>query len=149
MSAALTTVAYNKTLVRRLYECINARKLDEMQALIAPDFTGPRGEHGPAEFRAAIETVLTGFPGVRFELHELFGEGDRVAVRWIFRAPHAGRFAGLPPTHTLVTQEGHVIYQLRDGQVVRAWLQVDRLGVLQQIGALPPSFTDRAAARPL
>ncbi|RLM52932.1 hypothetical protein DVK02_15610, partial [Halobellus sp. Atlit-31R] len=76
-------------------------------------------------------------------------EGDRVAVRWTFRAPHDGRFAGLPPTHALVSQEGHVIYQLRDGQIVRAWLQADRLGVLQQIGALPPSFADSRAARPI
>lgn len=149
MSAAITTAEYNKKLVRTLYDCINARKLDEMQALVAPDFTGPRGEHGPAEFRAAIATVLTGFPGVYFELHEVFGEGDRVAVRWTFRAPHQGRFAGMPPTHTLVTQEGNVIYQLRDGLIVRAWVQVDRLGVLQQIGALPPSFADSRAERPI
>ncbi|MCC2971460.1 ester cyclase [Massilia sp. IC2-476] len=149
MMAALTTAHSNKKLVRTLYDCINARKLDEMQALIAPDFTGPRGERGPAEFRAGIETVLTGFPGVRFELHDVFAEDDRVAVRWTFRAPHDGRFAGLPPTHALVTQEGNVIYQLREGQIVRAWVQVDRLGVLQQIGALPPSFADSRAARPI
>lgn len=147
--AALTTAQSNKTLVRTLYDCINDRKLDQMQALIAPDFMGPRGEHGPAEFRANIQTVLTGFPGVRFELHDLFAEEDRVAVRWTFRAPHDGRFAGLPPTHALVTQEGNVIYQLRDGQIVRAWVQVDRLGVLQQIGALPPSFAESRAARPI
>lgn len=149
MSVATTTADYNKKLVRTLYDCINERKLDEMQALVAPDFIGPRGERGPAEFRATIQTILTGFPGVQFELHEVFGEGDRVAVRWTFRAPHDGRFAGLPPTHTLVTQEGNVIYQVADGLVVRAWVQVDRLGVLQQIGALPPSFADSRASRPL
>jgi hypothetical protein len=48
-----------------------------------------------------------------------------------------------------VTQEGNVIYQLRDGLIVRAWLQADRLGVLQQIGALPRSFADSSASRPL
>ena len=149
MEPLLTTVNDNKRLVRCLYDCINARDLDGMLALVAPDFTGPRGERGPAEFRAAIATVLTGFPGVHFELHEVFGEGDRVAVRWTFRAPHAGRFAGLPPTHAFVTQEGHVIYQVRDGLIVRAWLQADRLGVLQQIGALPRSFADSSASRPL
>jgi len=148
MSAATTTVEFNKKLVRTLYDCINARKLDEMEALVAPDFTGPRGEHGPASLRAAISTVLTGFPGVHFELHEVFGEGDRVAVRWTFRASHAGRFAGMAPTHSVVTQEGNVIYQVRDGLIARAWLQADRLGVLQQIGALPPSFAD-TRARPI
>lgn len=149
MSAAMTAVEHNKKLVRTLYDCINARKLDALQALVAPDFTGPRGEHGPAEFRASVAAVLSGFPDVRFELHDMFGEDDRVAVRWTFRAPHAGRFAGMPPTHAVVTQEGNVIYQVRDGLIVRAWLQADRLGVLQQIGALPPSFVDSRAARPI
>lgn len=149
MSAALGTTAYNKKLVRTLYDHINARELDAMQALVAPDFVGPSGEQGPAQFRATIEALLTGFPEVRFELHDVFAEDDRVAVRWTFRAPHNGRFAGMPPTHAMVTQQGHVIYQLREGQLARAWLQVDRLGVLQQIGALPRSFVDSRAARPL
>lgn len=143
MNTGMTTVEYNKKLVRALYEdCINTRNLDQLETLIAPDFTGARGERGPLEFRATIEAVLTGFPGVRFEIHDLFGEGDKIAVRWIFRAIHGGRFVGLPPSHVDVTQEGNAIYQVRDGRIVQAWLQVDRLGVLQQIGAVPRSFAD-------
>ena len=46
-------------------------------------------------------------------------------------------------------QEGNVIYQIRNGQIVRAWLQADRLGVLQQIGAVPRSFADSRADRTL
>jgi predicted ester cyclase len=140
----------NKTLVRTLYEeCINGRDLDRLETLIAPDFVGARGERGPREFRATIEAVLTGFPGVRFELHDVFGEEDKVAVRWTFRAVHGGRFVGIKPSLADVTQEGNVIYQVRDGRIVRAWLQADRLGVLQQIGVVPRSFVESAALRPI
>jgi predicted ester cyclase len=150
MNDYLNTVEMNKALVRSLYEdCINGRDLDRLDTLIAPDFTGARGERGPREFRATIEAVLTGFPGVRFEVHDLIGEGDRVAVRWTFRAVHGGRFAGIQPSNAEVTQEGNVIYQLRDGQIVRAWLQADRLGVLQQIGVVPRAFADSAGQRPI
>ncbi|WP_198115610.1 ester cyclase [Massilia rhizosphaerae] len=150
MNDYLNTVEMNKALVRSLYEdCINGRDLDRLDMLIAPDFTGARGERGPREFRATIEAVLTGFPGVRFEVHDLIGEGDRVAVRWTFRAVHGGRFAGIQPSNAEVTQEGNVIYQLRDGQIVRAWLQADRLGVLQQIGVVPRAFADSAGQRPI
>lgn len=150
MNDYLDTVEMNKALVRSLYEdCINGRDLDRLDTLIAPDFTGARGERGPREFRATIEAVLTGFPGVRFEVHDLIGEGDRVAVRWTFRAVHGGRFAGIQPSNAEVTQEGNVIYQLRDGQIVRAWLQADRLGVLQQIGVVPRAFADSAGQRPI
>jgi predicted ester cyclase len=133
-----------------LYEdCINGRDLDRLEALIAPDFVGARGERGPREFRATIEAVLTGFPGVRFEVHDLIGEDDRVAARWTFRAVHGGRFAGIKPSLAEVTQEGNVIYQIRDGRIVRAWLQADRLGVLQQIGVVPRTFAEAAVQRPL
>ena len=150
MHTAKTTVELNKELVRTLYEeCINTRELGRLEDLIAPDFTGTRGERGPREFRATIETVLTGFPGVRFELHDLIGEDDKVAARWTFRATHRGRFVGLPPSHADVTQEGNVIYQLREGRIVRAWLQASRLGVLQQIGSIRRAFAERRADRPL
>ena len=131
MNTSTTTVEYNKSLVRALYEdCINARQLDRLETLIAADFTGARGERGVGGFRATIDAVLTGFPHVRFEIQDLFGEGDRVAARWRFCAIHEGSFSGLPPSGVAVTQEGHVIYQICDGRIVGAWLQVDRLGVL-------------------
>jgi predicted ester cyclase len=142
--------ATNKALVRTLYEdCINGRDLDRLETLIAPDFLGARGERGPREFRATIEAVLTGFPGVRFDVHDLIGEDDRVAARWTFRAVHGGQFAGIRPSLAEVTQEGNVIYQIRDGQIVRAWLQADRLGVLQQIGVVPRTFAEAAGQRPI
>jgi predicted ester cyclase len=150
MNEATTTVDMNKALVRALYEdCINGRDLDRLDTLVGADFVGARGERGPREFRATIEAVLTGFPGVRFEVHDLFGEADKVAARWTFRAVHGGRFAGLPPSRTEVTQEGNVIYQLRDGRIVRAWLQADRLGVLQQIGVVPQTFAQPVEQRPI
>ena len=150
MNKAMSTVDTNKALVRALYEdCINGRDLDRLDTLIGADFVGARGERGPREFRATIEAVLTGFPGVRFEVHDLFGEDDRVAARWTFRAVHGGRFAGLPPSRAEVTQEGNVIYQIRDGRIVRAWLQADRLGVLQQIGVVPRSFAEAGGQRPI
>lgn len=146
----MSTAAINKALVKTLYEdCINGRDLDRLEALIAPDFVGARGERGPREFRATIEAVLTGFPGVRFEVHDLIGEDDRVAARWTFRAVHGGRFAGIKPSLAEVTQEGNVIYQIRDGRIIRAWLQADRLGVLQQIGVVPRTFAEAAGQRPI
>ena len=146
----MSTAAINKALVKTLYEdCINGRDLDRLETLIAPDFVGARGERGPREFRATIEAVLTGFPGVRFEVHDLIGEADRVAARWTFRAVHGGRFVGIKPSLAEVTQEGNVIYHIRDGKIVRAWLQADRLGVLQQIGVVPRTFAQAAEGRPI
>ncbi|MFD2270741.1 ester cyclase [Undibacterium arcticum] len=139
----------NKLLVRRLYEdCINPGNLDLLTELIADDFIGSRGEKGPSEFANTIAALRNGFPDVQFEVEDLIAEGDRVAARWKFQATHSGPFAGVAASQVQVTQTANVIYQIRDGKITRAWLQVDRLGLLQQIGALPAAVAGGPAARP-
>jgi steroid delta-isomerase-like uncharacterized protein len=130
-------VSDNKQVIRKLYnEGFNTGDVDLMKALVADDFQGSRGEKGPDEFVASIASLRKGFPDVRFTIEDLIAEEDRVAVRWRFEATHSGPFAGTPATGKAVTQTANVIYQLRDGRITRAWQQVDRLGLLQQIGAV-------------
>lgn len=127
----------NKQIVRCLYEdCFNTGNLDLVQVLIAGDFVSNRGEHGQAEFADNISSLRKAFPDVQFRIEDLFGEGDRIAVRWTFHATHGGPFAGVAATHKAVVQNGTVIYQLSNGKISHAWVQVDRLGLMQQIGAV-------------
>jgi predicted ester cyclase len=129
-------IEHNKALVRRLYEeCLTTGNLTLLPELLSPDFTGNRGEKGPAEFAATVNTLRAGFPDVVFVVEDLIAEGDRVAARWSFTATHAGPFAGQPASHRRVTQTANVIYQVMDGKLSRAWLQADRLGLLEQITA--------------
>lgn len=127
----------NQQLVRRLYEaCFNTGKLDLVSELIATDFSSNRGEHGQAEFAANIAGLRKAFPDVRFVIEDIFGAADRVAVRWSFTATHNAPFAGIAATGKAVTQQGNVIYQIRDGKIAQAWVQIDRLALMQQLGAL-------------
>ncbi|MQT12104.1 ester cyclase [Segnochrobactrum spirostomi] len=128
------------TLVRGLYEdCLNRRDLDALPTFLAPDFEGANGERGPSGFRRTVERMVAAFPDLMFVIEDLFACSDRVCVRWSFEATHAGPLAGHSATGRRVTQNGIAIYRVRDGRLDRAWLQVDRLGVLQQIGAVPAS----------
>jgi predicted ester cyclase len=45
---------------------------------------------------------------------------------------------GVPPTHKDVTMEGIAIHRVVDGKIVEHWSQVDGLGLLMQMGAIPP-----------
>ena len=129
----------NKQLVERLYrDCINTGRLELTEELISQDFVGSRGEKGPAEFAQTIAIVRKGFPDVRFIVEDLVAEGDRVAARWKMEGMHLAPFAGLPASQKRVTQTAIVIYQIKDAKIVRAWLQADSLGLMQQIGAIPP-----------
>ena len=129
----------NKQLVERLYrDLINTGRLEPTEELISQDFVGSRGEKGPAEFAQTIAIVRKGFPDVRFIVEDLVAEGDRVAARWKMEGMHLAPFAGLPASQKRVTQTAIVIYQIKDAKIVRAWLQADSLGLMQQIGAIPP-----------
>ena len=123
----------NKEVVRKVYEeCINTGRLDSLDALVSTEYAG-----GVAAFRANVAELRAGFPDIRFTIEDLVAEGDRVALRWTWVATHEGRFRGTAPTHKRVTNSGIMIYQLRDGRIVRNWLETDRLGVLQQLGVVP------------
>jgi predicted ester cyclase len=45
--------------------------------------------------------------------------------------------AGIPPTGKAVTVPAIQTFRLVDGKIAEAWLSIDRLGMLQQLGVLP------------
>lgn len=124
-------------LVKGLYEdCLNPRLLDRLSDYLAADFVGANGESGPEGFRRTVERMIVAFPDLQFEIEDLFAAGDKVCLRWRFEAAQLGPLAGVAPTGKTAVQQGIAIYQAYDGKLIRAWLQIDRLGVLQQIGAV-------------
>ena len=127
-----------KAIVNSLYaEFLNAGNPDSADQLISPDFTGPAGK-GPEGFRASVLPLRQGFPDLHFTIQDIVVEDSRAVVRWIWKGTHSGPFAGIAPTGRQVSNEGIAIYRIEDGKIAEAWSQMDRLGVLQQIGALPP-----------
>jgi len=108
--------------------------------LVAPSFSGPAGE-GPEGFAAALLPLRRAFPDLHFTIHDLVVEGSLAAVRWSWEGTHTGSFSGISPTGRRVSNHGIAIYRVERGRITEAWSQMDRLGVLQQIGALTASFT--------
>jgi predicted ester cyclase len=129
----------NKRIVRSIYEdYINPGQLDQLATLVAPDYVAPQtGDHGQAAFVANIRELRAGFPDIHFTIDDLVAEGDRVAIRWSWRATHTGPFRHLPPSGRAITNTGMAVYQLAAGKVTHSWVETDRLGALQQMGALP------------
>ncbi len=82
-------------------------------------------------FRAA-------FPDARFTVEDLVAEGDRVAARLTMRGTHLGPLNGTPPTGRSVVVGGMSIERIADGQIVEGWNQNDALGLLVQLGMMPP-----------
>jgi steroid delta-isomerase-like uncharacterized protein len=144
-STAATTddVAQNTRTVRRLYDQLFAKwNLAVIDEVFSPEFIGhemppgmPRGPEGVRQFYAGIRA---GLPDVRLTVEDIIAADDRVVVRWRATATHTGTFRGIPPTGARVSFEGIAIYRLSNGKVIERWVQVDMLGVVEQLRAAGP-----------
>jgi steroid delta-isomerase-like uncharacterized protein len=147
MLTARSTPADHEAAIRQIYEvCLNTGNLELAPRLFADDYVGPTGERGPAGFATTIQGLRTGMPDIRVEIEDLTAGGDRVWVRWRWVGTHRGMLRGFPATGRRVENTGMSMYELRDGLVVRSWVESDRLGFLQQIGAVADDAGLRAAA---
>ena len=154
------SMASNKQTVRRIFEDYVSRGRRELLVeLFAEDYSGAQSG-GPAMgrdgFAASAAALREGFPDIRYSILDLIAEGDRVTVRWQWRGTHSGVFRGpagtFPPTGKSVANDGIGVFQVENGKLTRGWLITDRLGFLQEIGALPkpspPTERSREEGRP-
>ena len=138
----------NKNVLRRLYgEFVDRGNAGVLEEIVAPDFASEAAPavKGIEAVKAVVLPVREAFPDLHHTIHDLVAEGDRVAVRWTMQGTHRGPFAGIPATGKPVAFSAISIYRFQDGKIVELWAQVDRLGLLQQLGAAPQP---RATAGP-
>ena len=82
---------------------------------------------------------LTAFPDLHFTVEDMIAEGDKVVARLTTQGTQTGPFLGIPPTgkHTSI---GCIdINRMAGGKSVEHWLEMDTLGLLQQLGVIPES----------
>jgi steroid delta-isomerase-like uncharacterized protein len=133
------TISENKRKVEQLFEAFNHGDLAALETLVAPEYVGPQGGRGPDGFRGVVVGLRGAFPDLRYTLDDVVAEGDRVAVQWHWTGTHKAAFRAFPATGKTVTNPGLAIFRFAQGKVVAGALETDRLGFLEQIGALPPN----------
>jgi predicted ester cyclase len=127
----------HKAIVRRVWDEVwNGRDLAVADEVFAPEYA--------AHERAFMPTWLAAFPDWRFEVEEMTAEADRVVTRFVGRGTHLGRTAsfglgGVAPTGRRIEMRGYITHRLFEGRIVdgRGTALLDRLGVLEQLGAWP------------
>jgi steroid delta-isomerase-like uncharacterized protein len=126
----------NKETVARLYnEGLNKRNWPLVNELIGPEYEGPRGINGGDGFLAPIIPLVKAFPDMQWRIDDLFGEDDKVAVRFHWDGTHLDTFSVYPATGKLITNGGMATFSLRDGKIIEGQLQTDRQGFVQQVAA--------------
>ena len=133
-------MATNESFVERWVESLN-RGQPALGETFAADarihLIGHDDVHDPQTFAGFLSAVATAFPDIKFSIDGLHALGDVVAFRWSARGTHRGDLLGIAPTGRPVTILGMIIDRFSGGKVVERWEHYDRLGMLQQVGAIP------------
>lgn len=133
----------NKLLIRRaVEEILNQQKFDVLPEYVASDFVihSPHEDiHGREGATQLYSMLYQAFPDLHFTIEDQLADGDRVVTRWTATGTHKGEFQGIPATNKPVRMTGTDIDRFANGKVVECWTVTDDLGLLQQLGALPPA----------
>jgi steroid delta-isomerase-like uncharacterized protein len=137
------TTEQNKAVVRRFFEAFEADDQAALNELLAPDLVAySHGGPGPQTREAHVQGIRmwnAAFSDTRFTIHEQIAEGDMVATRETMRSVHSrADFQGLPPTGKEITTSAVSIERIKDGKIVERRVISDFLGVMQQLGLVPP-----------
>lgn len=137
------TAEQEKTSLRRLLEeVVNKKNISVFDEVTTPDFVEheqlgpglPPNREGAKQFFAV---VLSAFPDLRVVVEDEITAGDKVVARSTWSGTHQGEFQGIPATGRQVTVQVIDICRIENGKIIEHWGQMDALGLLQQLGAIP------------
>jgi steroid delta-isomerase-like uncharacterized protein len=137
----------NKEIVRRMIEEVfNKGDLEVVDDLVAPNyvyhFPGREDIKGSEELKQFAMMIRTAFPDFHITIDDMVAEGDEVACRYTYLGTHKGEFVGIAPTGKQFQATGILISHIKGGKEVEVWESIDRIGMLQQIGVIPPMGQD-------
>ena len=133
----------NKSIVRRwIEEGWNKGNVSVIDQFYAPDVVqhdpgSPMPVTSSAALKQYVGVFLTAIPDLHFEIDDLIAEGDKVVWRFTSRGTQTGPLLNLPPTGKSSIVTGMVFFRLTDGKIAEVWVNIDNLGLLQQLGVIP------------
>jgi len=134
----------NKALVRRFYEASGTEDYDALKEVLAADLAAyPHSATAPVTRDDALQGIRmwnAAFADSHYTIEEQLAEGDRVATRVTLRAVHSrGEFMGVPPNGGKIELSGMSIERIKDGRIAERWVNYDNVGLMQQLGLVPPA----------
>ncbi len=141
---ALSSVENNEVCLTFFHTAWNTGVvLDDLLASDAIDhsFVGgkTKSEPGSESFKQIVGMFRHAMPDIQITiLDEIFAE-DKVVHRWSLTGTDTGGVMGMPASGKSLTFTGTTTVRMNDeGKIAERWANVDELGLLQQLGVVPP-----------
>jgi predicted ester cyclase len=133
--------------LRLIEEAMNKGNLAVAEELASPDlvvhFLPPGTPPGGESMKRLVVSARAAFPDFRATVEDLVAEGDKIVARCTMTGTHWGPYLNhlktiMPPTGKRFSVQG-IDFCLYDsnGKLLELWSGLDRLGMLQQLGAIP------------
>jgi steroid delta-isomerase-like uncharacterized protein len=138
----------NKDVISRHHEQLNRGDVNTALQSYAPDTKNHGRVSGRDGLRRVLEDIYTTFPDWRMEIVEMIAVDDSVVVRCTVSGTHkgvgrlpvnGGMLVGVEPTGKRFAVQHIHWYKLRGGQIVDHLANRDDIGMLRQLGMVPPA----------
>jgi predicted ester cyclase len=135
------SIEENKAVVRRFFEeLLSTDNFAVADEILSPGFRFHfAGSPEPLDLEHYKEFLVArraAFPDRRFLVEDMIAEGDKVSARFTMHGTHKGELRGIAPTGTEVTMMGIDMIRLAEGKMVEDRVEVDQLGMMQQLGVI-------------
>ena len=133
----------NTNIVRGfIEEVLNQGNIDTAGRFFHEDMVEQVPLPGQGPGLAGLKDVLRGmrsaFPDMHWKIEEQIAEADKVLTRFEWTGTHRGAFLGVPATGRPVKVWGMVIDRIEAGKIKDTRILMDTLGLMMQLGAIPP-----------
>jgi steroid delta-isomerase-like uncharacterized protein len=145
-----TDIAANKAVYERMVnEVVNQGKYEVVDEIFHPDYVDHVAPPGTTPGLEGVKEIFnmfrTGFPDVKFNIDQMIGEGNYVATLVHGEGTHTGQFVAFPPSGKHAVWRSVGFFRIEDGKIREHWGIPDLLGLLIQIGVIPPPEAASAA----
>jgi len=131
----------NKAIARKFFEIIETGDLSAADEIVATDYVNhkavPGQKPGLEGYKEVATAVRTGMPDIQYTFEDQIAEGDKVVTRYTAKGTHQGELFGIAATGKPLTMTALVLQRVVSGKIQESWLELDMLGLMQQMGAIP------------
>lgn len=97
-----------------------------------------KSEPGSEGFKQIVGMFRHAMPDIKLTLLDEIFANDKVVHRWSLTGTDTGGVMGMPPSGKTLTFTGTTVVRMSFGKISERWANVDELGLLQQLGVVPP-----------